>query len=435
MRDDAHGRVPDRYDVNADEEQQAAWDGDIGHMEPSVPKPAHHPHPLRGPKRTGRLKLVAGLVLVAAGASAAYGIVSRNAHEKSLNTWTSDQALPVVSVAAPQSGPATRSLTLPGDVEAFYEAPIYARVSGYLHTWYQDIGAHVKAGQVLATIDTPDLDQEAAQVQADLNSAKANLALAELTAKRWHALLASNAVSQQSADEKEGNAAAQRAAVNAAQAHVDRLAALESFKRLTAPFAGIVTARNTDVGALIGAGADAAKPLFKVADMHEMRVYVRVPQAYASELVVGMTAKLKEPQYPGMSFPATLATTSQSVAADSRTVLVELLAPNQDGKLWAGTYAEVEFDLPGNAAILRVPASALIFRSQGAQLATVTADKHVAMKSVTIGRNLGSEIEILSGISPRDMIVTAPPDTLEDGELVDVTTGQQAAPIPRPQHD
>ena len=437
MRDDAHDRVPARHaiDPQSDGERDGAWDGDIAHLEPAASHPEPQKSELHGPKRTARLKLIGGIVLVAAGTSAAYGIVSRRAHEKSLDAWTNDQALPVVSVAHPADGPATRTLTLPGDVEAFYEAPIYARVSGYLHTWYQDIGAHVKAGQVLATIDTPDLDQEAAQVQADLNSAKANLALAQLTAKRWHALLASNSVSQQSADEKEGNAAAERATAAAQQAHVDRLAALENFKRLTAPFAGIVTARNTDVGALIGAGADAAKPLFKVADMHEMRVYVRVPQAYASQLAVGMKARLTEPQYPGVTFPATLATTSQSVAAASRTVLVELMAPNAAGKLWAGTYAEVAFDLPDNAAILRVPASALIFRSHGAQLAAVTAGKHVAMKSVTVGRNLGTEIEILSGISPQDMIVTAPPDTLEDGEQVDVTTGQQAPPEPHAQHD
>ncbi len=432
MRDDTQGRVTERGDIdrNRDGDPTTAWSGDIGHLEPAVSHPEHHERKLHGPKRTGRLRLVGAIVLVAAFASAAYGIVLRKAHEKSLDAWTNDQALPVVSVAHPAAGPATRTLTLPGDVEAFYEAPIYARVSGYLHAWYQDIGAHVKAGQVLATIDTPDLDQEAAQVQADFNSAKANLALAELTAKRWHALLASNSVSQQSADEKQGNAAAERATVKAQQAHVDRLAALESFKRLTAPFAGVVTARNTDVGALIGAGADAAKPLFKVADMHEMRVYVRVPQTYASQLEVGMTAKLTEPQYPGVTFAAKLATTSQSVAADSRTVLVELMAPNPAGKLWAGTYAEVAFDLPNNAAILRVPASALIFRSHGAQLAAITAGKRVAMKSVTIGRNLGSEIEILSGISAQDMIVTAPPDTLEDREVVDVATGEQASPGP-----
>jgi RND family efflux transporter MFP subunit len=433
MRDDAHARMPERDNTHPDNEGEvpAAGDSNIAQPEPAVSHPEPHKTEVRGPKRTGPLKLVGSIVLLAAGVSAAYGIVSRSAHEKSLNTWTNDQALPVVSVDHPASGPATRTLTLPGDVEAFYEAPIYARVNGYLHTWYQDIGAHVKAGQVLATIDTPDLDQEAAQVHADLNTAQANLALAELTAKRWHALLASNSVSQQSADEKEGNAVAQRAMVNAQQAHVDRLAALEGFKRLTAPFAGIVTARNTDVGALIGAGADAAKPLFKVADMHEMRVYVRVPQAYASQLAVGMRARLTEPQYPGVTFPATLATTSQSVAADSRTVLVELMAPNPAGKLWAGTYAEVAFDLPDNAAILRVPASALIFRSHGAQLATITQDHHVKMKDVSVGRNLGTEIEITNGISPQDNVVTAPPDTLEDGELVDVTASK---PSPRGSH-
>ena len=431
MRDDADEQLPGRHvrrDSGADD---PTFDSPAGEPEKAPPQAGRHRRDLHGLKRTLWLKLAGGIVLVAGCASAAYGIVSRKAHEKSLDSWTLDQSLPVVSVSHPSDGPATRTLTLPGDVEAFYEAPIYARVSGYLRGWYQDIGAHVEAGQLLATIDTPDLDQEAAQVLADLNSAKANLALAELTAKRWHALLASNSVSQQSADEKAGNAAAERATVNAAQAHVDRMAALESFKRLTAPFAGVVTARNTDVGALIGAGADAAKPLFKVADMHEMRVYVRVPQAYASQLAVGMKASLTEPQYPGVTFPATLATTSQSVAADSRTVLVELMAPNPHGKLWAGTYAEVTFDLPVDGAVLRVPASALIFRSHGAQLATVTANYVVKMKGVSVGRNLGTEIEILNGISPQDDVVTAPPDTLEDGEPVDVTSSK---PPPLAQH-
>jgi RND family efflux transporter MFP subunit len=360
------------------------------------------------------------VVLLMALGGAAYGIVQRRGHESQLAAWTAQQALPVVAVAQPQSGPATRNLTLPGDVEAFYEAPIYARVSGYLHAWMHDIGDHVNAGETLATIDTPDLDQELAQAQADLNTAKANLALADLTANRWHALLASNSVSVQSVDEKAGAAAAERATVNAQKAHMDRLAALESFKRLSAPFAGIVTARNTDIGALINAGSGAATPLFKVADMHEMRVYVRVPQAYASELSAGMQAKLTEPQYPGVTFPARLATTSQSVDAASRTVLAELMAPNPQGKLWVGTYAEVIFELPGNSGLLRVPSSALIFRSHGAQLATVGPDRKIVMKDVTIARNLGTEIEIQSGIGRDDEVVTAPPDTLEDGEQVDV---------------
>lgn len=369
------------------------------------------------------LKIFSTAMLIAAIAAAASGIFARQQADASLATWTSQQALPTVIVKHPDSSNAERHLVLPGDVQAFHEAPIYARVPGYLKSWSQDIGAEVKAGQLLGVIETPDLDEELAQAEADLASARANANFADLTARRWHALVSSNAVSVQSADEKEGNAAAEKATVNAQLAHVDRLRALENFKQLAAPFDGVVTARNTDVGALINAGSSSGVPLFKVADMHEMRVYVRVPQSYASQLAVGMTARLTEPQYPGVTFAARLDTTSQSVAADSRTVLVELLAPNPEGKLWAGTYAEVEFDLPDNAAILRVPASALIFRAQGAQLATVTQDHRITLKDVTVGRNLGSQIEITRGISARDEVVTAPPDTLEDGEMVDVAGG------------
>ena len=385
-----------------------------------------------GHVRPRRLGLVAVVTVILAVAAAAWGIFSRRQSDAELANWTGQQAVPTVTVAHPTHDSAPRKLSLPGDVEAFYEASIYARVSGYLQNWTQDIGAHVRTGQVLATIDTPDLDQEMAQAQADLATAQAQSAFAELTAKRWHALLASNSVSQQSADEKEGDAAARHAEVNAQKAHVDRLAALESFKRITAPFDGVVTARNTDVGALITGGSSAAVPLFKVADMHEMRVYVRVPQAYASELKPGMQATLTEPQYPGRAFLAKLVTTSQSVAAESRTVLVELMAANQDGKLWAGTFAEVRFDVPGDAGVLRVPSSALVFRARGAQLATVGAGGRVAMKDVTIGRNLGTEIEIEDGISQADRVVTTPLDTIEDGDMVNVADQPSPAPPASP---
>ncbi len=328
--------------------------------------------------------------------------------------------MPSVTVALPSHDDAPRKLALPGDVEAFYEASIYARVSGYLASWKQDIGARVKAGQVLGTIDTPDLDQEVVQAQADLATAEARYNFAALTSKRWAKLLSSNSVSEQSADEKAGDALARHAEVGAQRAHVDRLLALEAFKRITAPFDGVVTARNTDVGALINAGSSAALPLFKVADMHAMRVYVRVPQAYASQLSVGMKAELSEPQYPGRTFPATLATTSQSVAQESRTVLMELMAANPDGKLWAGTFAEVRFDVPGAPGVLRVPASALVFRSHGAQLATVGPGDRVVMKDVSVGRNLGTEIEIESGVSATDKVITTPLDTLENGDPVSV---------------
>lgn len=367
------------------------------------------------PRRLGLFGLV---MLILAVTAAVWGIFSRDRSEAALATWTDAQAIPTVSVAAPTHDTKQHGLSLPGDVQAYYEAAIYARVSGYLQSWDQDIGAHVHAGQSLATIETPDLDQQLAQAQADLATAQARSTLASLTSKRWHALLASNSVSQQSADEKAGEAMAQAAAVTAQRAHVDQLRAMETFKRITAPFDGVVTARNTDVGALINAGSSAALPLFKVADMHEMRVYVRVPQSYASQLTVGMQASLTEPQYPGRRFPAKLITTSQSVAAESRTVLVELLAPNPDGRLWAGTFAEVTCALPGDAGVLLVPASALVFRSHGAQLATVDARGRVALKDVTIGRNLGTEIEIESGISADDQVIVSPLDTLEDGEKV-----------------
>jgi RND family efflux transporter MFP subunit len=281
---------------------------------------------------------------------------------------------------------------------------------------------------VLGVIDTPDLDQQLAQAQADLATARANAALADLTASRWHALLATNSVSQQSADEKQGNALAMRATVNAQLAHVDQLRALKGFARLTAPFDGVVTARNTDVGALINAGSSAEQPLFRVADVHEMRIYVRVPQVYASELSPGLQATLTQPQYPGHVFTARLATTSQAVATASRTVLAELMADNQDGKLWPGTYGDVKFELPADGHVLHVPASALIFRSAGAELATLGAGDRLVMKKVVIGRNLGNEIEITSGLAATDKVVTTPLDTLEDGEPVQVAEPPSAKP-------
>jgi RND family efflux transporter MFP subunit len=378
--------------------------------------------PHRPPRRLG---LIGGIVLVLAIATAIWGIYSREESEAALTDWTQKQAIPTVAVAHPTQNTEAQKLVLPGDVQAFYEAPIYARVSGYLASWSEDIGAHVRRGQTLGIIDTPDLDQEMAQAEADLATAQARQNFADLTAKRWHALVASNSVSQQSADEKEGDALAVRAEVNGQRAHVDRLRALENFKCLAAPFDGIVTARNTDIGALINAGSNTAAPLFKVADMHEMRIYVRVPQSYAAELKPGLHASLTEPQYPGRTFDATLETTSVSVALESRTVLVELLAPNPDGKLWPGTFADVTFDLPGDAHVLRVPASALIFRSNGAQLATVGSDSRIAMKDVTIGKNLGTEIEIESGITQADRVVTSPLDTIENGEQVAVATQAQ----------
>jgi RND family efflux transporter MFP subunit len=371
-------------------------------------------------KRHRMLGVVLIAVLIGAVALAVSGIWSRKQSEAKLSQWTKAQAIPTVAVVTPKRGAKDQELILPGDIEAYYEAPIYARVPGYLKMWYQDIGAHVKAGEQLALIDTPDLDQQFEQAKSDLASVQANATLAELTAKRWHSLLASQSVSQQTADEKEGDAVAKRALVAASQANVDRLQAMENFKHITAPFDGVVTARETDIGALINAGSGSGVELFKVADMHQMRVYVRVPQAYASQLTRGMEADLKLAQYPHQMFKATLDTTSNAISKDSRTVLVELMAENSGGKLWPGTFAEVHFKLPPDADVLKIPTSALVFREHGLEVATVGPGNKIALKPVTAGRDLGTEIEILSGLDASDRVVDNPTDSIAAGDVVRV---------------
>jgi RND family efflux transporter MFP subunit len=371
-------------------------------------------------KRHRLLVLTLIVVLVGAGAVGVTGILSRRHNEAKLSTWTRAQAIPTVAVVLPQRGTKDQELILPGNVEAFYEAPIYARVPGYLKMWYKDIGARVKAGEQLAVIDTPDLDQQLTQAKSDLASVQANATLADLTAKRWKSLLASQSVSQQTVDEKVGDAAAKNALVAASQANVDRLQALENFKYITAPFGGVVTARETDIGALINAGSGSGVELFKVADMHQMRVYVRVPQAFTAQLHPGLVADLKLAQYPHQVFKATLETTSNAISKESRTVLAELMADNGDGKLWPGTFAEVHFQLPPDADVYRIPTSALVFRQDGLEVATVGPGDKAMLKPITPGRDLGTEIEVRSGLDPTDRVIDNPPDSLSAGDAVQV---------------
>jgi RND family efflux transporter MFP subunit len=355
------------------------------------------------------------------------GIMGRHESEAELQTWTDAAAVPTVAIVLPQRGEQPQELVLPGDVEAFYQAPIYARVSGYVKMWYEDIGARVQAGQLLAEIDAPDLDQQLAKAKGNLAIAKANEALAILTARRWQALRATDSVSQQTADEKTGDAAAKHAAVLAAEADVQRLIALESFKRITAPFDGVVTARKTDVGVLINAGSGSGPELFSVADVHAMRIYVRVPQTFVPELQIGMKATLQLPQYARESFTAKLATTSSAIAPESRTVLVELHADNADGKLLPGTYAEVHFQLPEPPDVLRLPVSALLFREHGLEVATVGPHGKVVLKPIGIGRDLGNEVEVTSGIGPADRVIDSPPDSIATGNAVQVAGLEPAA--------
>ena len=389
-----------------------------------------HDNVTKSVKTRGRLarKVLWRLLLVAVAAAvlAFFGITSREKQESDLARLTQDEAVPTVDLVNPERGTAAQHLVLPGEVQAWYSAPIYARVSGYVKMWYKDIGAKVKAGDVLAEIDTPDLDQQYEQAKGELAKAKADEALAELTAKRWQAMRATDAVSQQTADEKVGDYNAKKAEVAAAAANVARLQAFEGFKKIVAPFDGVVTARKIDVGALVNSTPGNAPDLFDVADVHEMRIYVDVPQAFSAEIHLGMTAELKLPQFPNQLFVAKVATTSDAISQHSRSLLVELRRNNKDGLLQPGAFVEVDFNLPPDPNALRIPASALIFRRTGPEVATVNSDDKVVLKPVVVGRDLGTEVEIKSGLSPQDRLIRSPSDSVADGERVRIAGGTAA---------
>jgi RND family efflux transporter MFP subunit len=325
-----------------------------------------------------------------------------------------------VRTLSPKASAGAEGLELPGQLQAYNDAAIYARVPGYLKSWNEDIGARVKTGQLLAVIDAPELDQELAQAQANLATVEANLKLAKVTAERFQDLAGDDAVSKQDADEKSGDLAAKTAAVKAAEANVSRLQALEGFKRIVAPFDGIVTQRNANIGALVnaGAGANPGSALFNVSDVHLLRVYVHVPQSYSAQVRGGMKASLELPQYAGRTFPATVVSDAGAVSDQSGTLLVELEVQNPDGALKPGDFAQVRFDLPPATGVVRVPASALIFRSQGLQVATVTPDGRAHLHKASVARDLGAQVELNGGVTPTDKVIDTPPDSLEDGDLV-----------------
>lgn len=370
----------------------------------------HMRRPLR---RQGIMALGVALAI------AAIGVVVRGNSVATVRAWTDERAVPTVHLIQPALGHESNSLTLPGRLQPYIEAPIFARVSGYLKRWEVDIGMRVRSGQLMAEIDTPELDQQLEQARADLISAQSNQKLAEITARRWRNLRETDSVSQQEADQKDSDLAARTAAVAAAQANVNRVLALESFKRITAPFDGVVTARRTDIGALINAGAgNSGVELFSVADVRKLRLFVRVPQSYASRIKVGASAKLSVPEHPGMTFDAKLVRTSGAINLSSGTLLAELEIDNKDGLLTPGGYAEVALQVADNDKALRIPASALLLRKEGAQVATVTADGRVALKKVSIGLDHGAEVEIVSGLDASDRVVQAPPDSIADGDAV-----------------
>ena len=366
------------------------------------------------------------ILLVVALILGAWGEVSRVLARSALSKGAADAAVISVVTVAPNRTRLGEELVLPGTVQAFIEAPIYARTSGYLKDWQTDIGTQVTKGQLLGEIETPEVDQQLSQAQADLATARANESLSNSTNERWKGLLATESVSKQDADEKAGDAAAKKAAADSAAANVARLRELESFKRVVAPFTGVITARNTDIGALINAGQSAGTELFRIADTHKLRVYVQVPETYASVTNPGLEAELRFAEFPNRLFAAKTMRTSNALDPSFRTLQVELELDNANREVFPGAYAEVHFKLPASAENLRLPANTVLFRSAGLQVATVDSQKHVKLKSVVQGRDFGNTIEILSGLAPEDAVIVNPPDSLTDGVPVHIVAPPSA---------
>jgi membrane fusion protein, multidrug efflux system len=371
-----------------------------------------------------RTLLIVGSSVALVAAVLAYGLVGRERSLAALTRVAEEQSIDPVQLISPERGPSERPLVLPGSVSAWYEAPIYGQVSGYVQRWDEDYGAAVKAGQLLATIDTPSLDAQYAAAQASLRVAQANYQFAVTTAKRWQDLAGTPAVSQQEVDAQNAGAAARKAEMEAAAQNVARYAAEEAFKRVVAPFDGVVTARLTNVGDYVNAGGGdvsaggKATQLFSVADVHALRVFVSVPQDDAQLLGPGVTATLREPSQPGKSIEAKFLTTAQAFDPNTRTAVTELTVDNSGHTLWPGSYVEVVFQIPTDPSVLTIPEAALIFRQNGAQVAVVDAQNHVHLRNVILGQNLGKTIQITSGLSPGDKLVNNPSAGLLDGQAV-----------------
>jgi RND family efflux transporter MFP subunit len=375
-----------------------------------------------------RVKRFLWILLVAAVVLAIWGVISRVRGRDRVGEETARNAVPVVMLQKPSRSPPSHELILPGDVSAFIEAPIYARTSGYLKSWYTDIGTPVKKGQLLAEIETPEVDQQLRQSKADLATALANSRIAAITDVRWKGLLANNAVSPQDADTRAATAQATKATADSAQANVGRLEELESFKRVVAPFDGVVTARNTDIGALINAGQSAGSQLFRVADTTRLRVYVQVPEQFAAETKPGVEAQLRFNEHPGVAYPAKVTRTAQALDPNLRTLQVELLVDNSKGELFPGAYTEVHFQLPGNTSTLIIPATTLVFRSAGLQVATLEQGNRVKLRKIEAGRDFGKTVEVLSGLSADEAVILNPPDSIADGEIVNVAKPPEDSP-------
>lgn len=387
---------------------------DGSRADPSGPKPVH-----------GLLILVVALVIVAAIVIA--GVVPRLRAKAEVRTETDNLAVPAVNVIHPKRGSPQQEIVLPGNIQAFIDAPIYARTNGYLQSWYFDIGARVRKGQLLAVIDTPEVDQQLQQARADLNTAQANLRLSQITNDRFDGLKNTDSVAQQDVDNAHGDYAAKKAIVDSAAYNVKRLEDLQSFTKIYAPFDGVITVRNTDIGQLIDSGSAGgpAKELFHVAATRTLRVFINVPQQYSVAAKPGLSADLTLAQFPGRKFRGKLVRTANAIDLASRTLLVEVDVDNTTGELLPGAFTEVHLKIPADIPTFILPVNTLIFRAQGLQVAAVENNNTAKLVSIALGRDFGAEVEVVSGLTGQESIIASPPDSIIDGEQVRIAQPNQ----------
>ncbi|MBN9288266.1 MAG: efflux transporter periplasmic adaptor subunit [Gammaproteobacteria bacterium 39-13] len=375
------------------------------------------------PEKYHRKSVIALIIIISL---ALMGITSRILSFRELKRTTKQQAIPIVATIKAMPGEMEEEIVLPGNVQAWHEATIFARTSGYIKKWMVDIGSRVKKGDLLAFIETPEVDAQLRQAEADLKTAIANNELAQSTAIRWRSLLTTNSVSKQEADEKISTAKASETIVKSTRANRDRLKELVGFKEVVAPFDGIITSRTTDIGSLIDAGSNVGLELFRIVQSNPLRVYVNVPQNYSSRITPKMDVTLRFAEHPGKSYQAKLRQTAKAIDPVTRTLLIELTVDNSKGELLPGGYTEVHLKLPSPEGSVRLPVNTLLFRAQGLQVATLPEDGKVVLKSVTIGRDFGTEVEISSGLKEGEIIILNPPDALETGQVVRVASSQQS---------
>jgi RND family efflux transporter MFP subunit len=377
----------------------------------------------------GRSAAVMLIAVVVVGLLVATGIVPRLRSRKALAAETSELAAPTVLVIQPKQGAPSQEILLPGNIQAFVDAPIYARTNGYLKRWYFDIGSYVKQGQLLAEIDSPEVDQQLSQAQADLGTATENLHLSQITSSRFSDLIKQDAVSQQDTDNATSDLAAKNTALKSAQANVDRLKQLVSFEKVYAPFDGVVTARNTDIGQLIDSGASGgqARSLFQIAAINKLRVFISVPQIYSQAATPGLTADLSFAEFPGRRFQGKLVRTSRSIDPTARTLNVEVDVDNSKGELFPGAYTEVHLKLKEGIPTMTIPVSALLFRREGLRVVVARRDNTAELLPVTLGRDFGDFAEITTGLTGQERIISNPPDSIIDGERLNIQTEKQQA--------